>query len=133
MGKLRKGDREVEQEFYVVENLHKQLLGRPAVEALELAVRIEAVEGERGSPIDQFPKLFQGLGKLEGEYSIKLQEGAKPFALTVPRRVAIPLMKQMKDEIERIEQCGEIVQVSEPTKWCAGMVVVPKVNNKVRI
>ena len=133
MGKLRKGDREVEQEFYVVENLHKQLLGRPAVEALELAVRIEAVEGERGSPIDQFPKLFQGLGKLEGEYSIKLREGAKPFALTVPRQLDIPLMKQMKDEIERIEQLGEIVQVSEPTKWCAGMVVVPKVNNKVRI
>ena len=123
----------MEQELYVVENLRKQLLGRPAVEALELAVRIEAVEGERRSPIDRFPKLFQGLGKLEGEYSIKLQEGAKPFALTVPRRVAIPLMKQVKDEIERMEQLGVIVRVSKPTEWCAGMVVVPKANNKVRI
>ena len=102
MGKLQKGDREVEQELYVVENLHKQLLERPAVEALELEVRIEAVYRDRRSPIsscwgvqqskcwswrfaskqsidrrspiDQFPKLFQGLGKLEGEYSIQLQE-----------------------------------------------------------
>ena len=109
MGKLQKGDREVEQELYVVENLHKQLLGRPAVEALELAVHIKAVNGDRRSPIDQFPKLFRGLGKLEGEYLIKLQEGAKPFALTVPRRVAISLMKQVKDEIERMEQLGVIV------------------------
>ena len=114
MGKLLKGDREVKQELYVVENLCKQLLGCPAVEALELAVRIEAV-GERRSPIDQFPTLFQGLGKLEGEYLIKLQEGANPFALTVPRRVAIPLMKQVKDEIERMEQLGVIVRVSEPS------------------
>ena len=88
---------------------------------------------ERRSPIDQFPKLFQGLGKLEVKYSIKLQEGAKPFALIVPRRVAIPLMKQVKDEIERMEQLGVIVRVSEPTEWCSGMVVVPKANKKVRI
>ena len=38
-----------------------------------------------------------------------------------------------EDEIERMEQVGVIVRVSEPTEWCAGMVVVPKVNNKVRI
>ena len=68
------------------------------------------------------------VGKLEGEYSIKLQEGAKLFALTVPHRVAIPLMKQVKDEIERMKQLGVIV--SEPAEWCAGMVVVPKANNK---
>lgn len=52
MGKLRKEDQEVEQELYAVQKLHKQLLGRPAVEVLELAVPIEAVEGERGSLID---------------------------------------------------------------------------------
>ena len=132
MGKLRKGDREVEQELYVVENLRKQLLERPAVEALELVVRVEAVDGDRRSPIDQFSKLFQGLVKLEGEYSIKLQEGAKPFALTVPHQVAIPLMKQVKDESERMEQLGVIDQVSKQTEWCAGM-VLPKANNKVRI
>ena len=78
-----------------------------------MAVHIEALGR---SPIDQFPKVFQGLGKLEGDYSIKLQEGAKPFALTVPGQVAIPLMKQVKDEIEKMEQLGVIVRVSEPTK-----------------
>ena len=57
----------VGQELYAVENLRKQLLGFPAVEALDLAVHVQAVEGERRSLIDQFPKLFQGEGKFEGD------------------------------------------------------------------
>ena len=32
-----------------------------------------------------------------------------------------------------MEQLGVISRVSEPTEWCAGMVVVPKPNNTVRI
>ena len=51
---------------------------------------------------------------------------------TVRHRVAILLMKQMKGEIERMVQLG-VIRVSEPAEWCAGMVVVPKVNNKVWI
>ena len=133
IGKLCQGNREVEQEVFVVEELRKPLLGRPAIQALELVVQVGAVRDEKLSPIQQFPSLFRGLGKLEGEYSIKLQEGAKPFALTVPRRVTIPLMKQVKAELTRMEQLGVITRVSEPTEWCAGMVVVPKPNNTVRI
>ena len=33
-GKLRKGDTEAEEEIYVVQGLHKALLGRPAIELL---------------------------------------------------------------------------------------------------
>ena len=83
--------------------------------------------------MEQFPSLFQGLGKLQGQYSIKLQEGAKPYALTTPHRVLIPLMKPVKEELERMEKMGVISRISESTDWCAGMVVVPKANWKVRI
>ena len=58
MGRLWKGDREMEQELYIVENLRKQLLGRPAVEALELAVCIEAVE-RGGVQLINFPSCFR--------------------------------------------------------------------------
>ena len=85
------------------------------------------------SPIRQFPSLFQGLGKLRGEYIIKLQEGARPYALTTPRRVPIPLLKAVKQELECMEKLGVISRISEPTDWCAGTVVVPKANGKVRI
>ena len=50
----------------------------------------------------------------------------KLFALTVPRRVAIPLMQPVKEELERMEKLGVISRVGGPTEWCAGMVVVPK-------
>ena len=128
MGKLKRGDREVKQELFVVSNLHKNLLGRLAIEALDLAVRVSALRKDTKNPVEQFPSLFKDLGKLEGEYTIKLQEDAKPYALTFPRRVTIPLMQPVKDELERMEQLGVITRVSKPTEWCAGMVVVPKPN-----
>ena len=36
-------------------------------------------------------------------------------------------------ELNRMEAAGVISKVSQPTPWCAGMVVVPKKNGKVRI
>ena len=94
---------------------------------------MSALRKDTSNPAEQFLSLFKDLGKLEGEYTIKLQEGAKPYALTVPRRVAISLMQPVKDELERMERLGVIARVSEPTEWYAGMVVVPKPNKKVRI
>jgi len=94
---------------------------------------VAALTGKEPTPVDQFPGLFQGLGKLQGDYTIKLQEGAKPFAISTPRRVAIPLLKPVKQELQRMEDLGVIARVNEPTDWCAGMVVVPKPSGKVRI
>ena len=131
--KLRSGSQEVEQELYVVDNLHKHLLGRPAIEALNVVTRIGTIERSGNDPHKRFPNLFTGLGKLEGAYTILLEEGAKPYALTVPRRVAIPLMQPVKDELCRMEKLGVISRVKEPTEWCAAMVVMPKSNQKVRI
>lgn len=79
-----------------------------------------------------FPNLFHGLGKLKTAYHIQLK-GAKPYALTTPRRVAIPLLSKVEAEIKRMEKLGVIVPVEEPTEWCSGMVVVPKPNGQVRI
>ena len=68
-GKLRVGKRATEQTIYVV-GLHKSLLGKPAIQALQLLKRTGAVE--KGSkPEELFPNLFTGLGKLEGEYTIR--------------------------------------------------------------
>jgi len=77
--------------------------------------------------------LFQGLGKLEGEHTIHLKEGVTPFCLTTPRRVPLPLMKKVKEEIERMLQLDVIEPVDEPMEWCSLIVVVPKVNCSVRI
>jgi len=123
----------VQEEIFVVQDLCRQLLGRPAIEALGLAVRVGAIFGGNVKPLQQFPQLFEGLGKLKGEYMIKLKPESKPYSLSVPRRVAVPLMGRVREELQRMERLGVIAKVEDPSDWCASMVVVPKANGKIRI
>ena len=62
----------------------------------------------------------------------QLKSEAKPFALTTPRRIVVPLLPKVKEELQCMENMGVISKVDEPMEWCAGMVVVPKPNGKVR-
>ena len=122
-----------EQTVYVVRGLSQPLLGRPAIERLELIAKVDGVEIQGKSYKEKYPKLFSGLGKTDWEYKITLKDDAKPFALSTHRRIALSLMDKVKAELSRMENLGVISKVEQPTDWCAGMVVVPKVNNDVRI
>ena len=42
-------------------------------------------------------------------------------------------MPKVKEELDCMEHMGVISRVHEPTKWCAGGVVVPKLNGNIRI
>ena len=77
--------------------------------------------------------LFQGLGTLGGEYTIKLKSYFKHYALTTPRNVPLPLREKVREELARMESLGVITKVEGPSEWCCGMVVVPKKVNTVRI
>ena len=123
--------RSSKQTVYIVSALSKALLGKPAIESLNLVIRVDSVD--KDSCKAKYPELFIGLGSLEGEYTIKLKPNSTPFALTTPRRVALPLRPRVKKELERMESMGVITKISEPTEWCAGIVVVPKANDKIRI
>ncbi|KAL8584885.1 hypothetical protein ACOMHN_037588 [Nucella lapillus] len=81
----------------------------------------------------QFPSLFTGLGKLEGEQTILLENNAKPFSQSVPRRVPVPLLKKVEAELNKMVEDEVIVPVDYPTDWCSPIVVVPKTNGDVRI
>ena len=114
--------------------LTKSLLGQPIIRDLKLIKRIACVDSSNGlSPKEEFPSLLHGLGKMEGEYEIQLKDDAEPFSFSTPRRVAIPLLNSVHQELERMERMGVIAKVEQPTEWCSGMVVVPKSNSQVRI
>ena len=100
-------------------------LGHPAIESLGLVSRVNTVEDLKLRYMSKYPELFKGLGKIPGEYHIHLKDDAKPFALSTPRRVALPLQPKVKKELQRMEQLGVISRVDDPSDWCAGMVVVP--------
>ena len=58
----------------MVDHLQKNLLGQPAIDALRLVARVREVNGVEQEVIQKCPKLFEGLGKLKGEYTIQLED-----------------------------------------------------------
>ena len=130
-GTFTHNHRKSSQPVYVVDNLKTNLLGLPTIMALNLAAQIAVTTKEdRSDILKQFPKVFQGLGTLGDEFTIKLKPGATPYALYTP---PLPLLPQVEAELKRMESIGVISRVDESTPCCAGMVVVPKRNGKVRI
>ena len=77
--------------------------------------------------------MFSGLGRLKENYTIELERNATPYALSRPQRVQIPLRGEVCEKLDRMEAMGVISKVTQPTDWCAGMVVVPMANGKIRI
>ena len=131
------------QPIFIVKDLTTNLVGLPAIQALGVISKINSnsqpwitrnvnfstAQSYETAILNAFPKLFQGLGNLGEEYRISLNPDAKLFALTVPRRVPLPLHKKVNDELAQVEPLGVISKVDKPTPWCTGMVVVPKKNS----
>ena len=120
-----------EQEVFVIQGLQNNLLGLPAITALQLLCRIQATYAE--DIFNQFHDVFTGLGNLGDEYHIKLEPEAQPVALHTSRNVPLPLRAKVQDELNRMEQGGVILKVDDPTPWCSGIVVVPKKLGAIRI
>ena len=102
-----------------------KLHDNPAIEALQLNRRVESVE-DKTDYQNEFSDLFEGPGKMEGFYTITLKEDAQPVAITVPRRLPLPLMAKTKKELKKMEEMEMIMRIEQPTNWCTPMVVVPK-------
>ena len=83
--------------------------------------------------IDSFPQLFNGLGTMPYPYKIKLKDDAKPFSISTPRRISLPLMPLVKNELERLEKMKVIRPIHEPTEWCAPIVPVLKPSGQIRL
>ena len=109
------------QPVFIMKHLQHNLLGLPAIQALQVLAQVHAVS----TPImEQYLGLFTGLGTFKGssyEIKIKLKPEAKSFALFTPRNVPLPLGKKVQEELVQMETMGVISQVEEPAPWCAGM------------
>ena len=130
---LAYGERSSEQTVYVIHGLKSNLLGLPAIEALQLAARLNSVDSYRERIVSDYSQLFQGLGTLGEPCDIHVDPEAKPLAIFTPRRVPFPIRDKVKEELTRMESQGVISKIQDPTPWCAGMVAVPKSSGSIRI
>ena len=65
----------------MVRELKSNLLGLPAIMALQLLAKVESLHDEAAAIKSKFRQLFQGLGTMKGEYEIRLKPNATPHAL----------------------------------------------------
>ena len=83
--------------------------------------------------IKKYPAVFsEGVGHLEGQYRIRLDESIPPVQ-HAQRRIPVPLREELQRTLSELTQQGIITPVQEPTPWISSMVVVPKKNGTLRI
>lgn len=79
-------------------------------------------------PQADYPSVFDGVVKtMEGElFHIALTEDAKPFCVHTPRTIPYAFRDKLKAELQLLQEQNIIAPVTEPTEWCAPIVVTPK-------
>ena len=80
----------------------------------------------------EFPTVFDGQIKtMDGEeFHISLTDDAKPFCVNTPRSVPFAYRDKLRAELAVLQTQGIIEPVTEPTEWCAPIVVTPKKNTE---
>ena len=131
-------------EFVVVDDDQSTpILGNPAMQQMDLVrvqhqnIRTVNTEVQRGSQgplsmeevLKEYPDVFQGAGKLKGQYKLKIEENAMPV-VHPPRRVPVALKGKLKRELERLQSLWIIEKVIEPTPWVSSLVIVQKPNGQ---
>jgi len=63
----------------------------------------------------------------------RLRDDATPYSISTARRISLPLLSKVEQELQRMEENGVIERITDPTDWCAPMVPVMKKGSRVRI
>ena len=128
-------DKIAKEQVYVIEDLERAFQGRKPAELLTPITRLDTLSSDdyKSKVTDKYPKLFEGLGVMKDSYCITLKEDARPFQVSVPRKVPFPLYKKTKEELDRMLKAGVISIVDQPTDCCTPMVVTPKSNGEFRV
>ena len=75
--------------------------------------------------LDEYADVFEGLGKLAGQYKITVDDTIKPV-VHPPRRLPIAIIERVQRKLEEMTTDGVIEKVNQPTDWVSSMLVVSK-------
>ncbi|XP_047998796.1 uncharacterized protein K02A2.6-like [Leguminivora glycinivorella] len=124
-------------DVYVLADQHTPLLGLTECDNFGIVKwhsKIEIMQiSNQILPEEEFQELFTGLGVMKGQYCIKLKENAKPYAVTTPRHISIPIRPKVEKALQNLQDIGVIEPITHPTEWCAPMVPVPDKNDNTSV
>ncbi|KAJ8411216.1 hypothetical protein AAFF_G00172220 [Aldrovandia affinis] len=99
---------------------------------LKIGVDVAAVV-DKQSLEQQYPKLFQGVGKLNSkQVSLHINPEVKPVAQPL-RRIPFNLRGAVEARIKQLMDMDIIEPVDGPTPWVNPVVIVPKADKDVRL
>ncbi|KAK3920529.1 hypothetical protein KUF71_009800 [Frankliniella fusca] len=112
----------------------RPLLGRPAMLKFKLIdptlfKKPEEVMSVLKLPEEDFQSIFDRVGEMPGEYTVKIKPNNEPFS--IKQAPAVPLLQPTTAEVLRMEAEGIITQVDEALPRCAGMVPVLKKDGSI--
>lgn len=81
--------------------------------------------------LKQFDDVFTGLGLVNGEISLEIDDEVKPSA-QAPRRVPLAMKDELKKLLQNMVDLGVIVQEENHTDWISNILIVKK-NEKFRL
>ena len=84
--------------------------------------------------IKRIDDVTTSIGRMQCDpVKICVKHDAIPYAVSTPRRIPLPLMTKVENELKRMEEESVIVKQTEPTEWCSPIVPVLKPNGQVRL
>lgn len=120
--------------FAVVKDDRDPILGLKAAETFGyINVEVNAVRGnQKEAFISKYRDAFEGLGKIPGNVTIELAEGAIAKQ-NYRKRFPLEMEEKLKKELNLRVKEGIIAPVTQPTDWINNLQVVEKVNGEIRL
>ena len=87
--------------------------------------RVRVVTAGSDHLMQEFNDVFEGLGMLEGQYTIVTDKSVK-LVVHPPRRLPIALIDQVQEKLDEMVKDGIIAKVHQPTDWVSSMLAVRK-------
>ena len=87
--------------------------------------RVSTLAMDQTPLLDEYSDVFEGLGRLEGPYSI-VTDTSVPPVVHPPRRIPVALIDQVQQKLDEMVTEDVIEKVDQLTDWVSSMLVVRK-------